>query len=123
MEQLAMFISTLVQSRTQAQIFHCQAQGVGSDAAHRALGDYYDGIVDIVDKLVESAQGRYGIIRGYKMQDPIREDGSYVKYFEALAKFVEVTRTQVPQDSYIQNQIDTIVELVEHTKYRLINLH
>ena len=123
MEQFAILISTLVQSRTQAQIFHWQAQGVGSDAAHRALGDYYDGIVDLVDKLVESTQGRHGITRGYQMSGTIKEDANYVMYFEALAKFVETIRQQVYQDSYIQNQIDTIVELIEHTKYRLTNLH
>lgn len=122
MEQLGLFIGTLLQSRTQAHIFHWQVQGVGSDAAHRALGEYYDGIVDIVDKLVESIQGRHGIIRGYRMPQELREDGGFVKYFEALSKFVETTRTQVPQDSYIQNQIDTIIELIETTRYKLVNL-
>lgn len=122
MEQFALFIGTLLQSRTQAHIYHWQTQGIGSDAAHRALGDYYDGIVDLLDKLVESTQGRHGIIRGYRMPDAIREDGNFIKYFEALALFVETTRTQVYQDSYIQNQIDTIVELIETTKFKLINL-
>ena len=122
MEQFALFIGTLLQSRTQAHIYHWQTQGVGSDAAHRALGEYYDGIVDILDKLVESTQGRYGIVYGYKMPEAIREDGSFVKYFQALSTFVETARTQIPQDSYIQNQIDTIVELVETTKFKLINL-
>ena len=122
MEQLGLFIGTLLQSRNQAHIYHWQVQGVGSDAAHRALGEYYDGIVDIVDKLVESIQGRHGIIRGYRMPQELREDGGFVKYFEALSKFVETTRTQVPQDSYIQNQIDTIIELIETTRYKLVNL-
>ena len=122
MEQFAALIGTLLQSRTQTQIFHWQAQGVGSYAAHMALGSYYEAIPGLVDGLVESTQGRYGIIRGYTMSDSIREDGSYVKYFEALSKFVEMTRTQVPQDSYIQNQIDEIVDLIETTKYKLTNL-
>lgn len=123
MEQFATFVSTLLQSRTQAQVFHWQAQGVGSDAAHRALGTYYDEIIDLVDGLVESTQGRYGIIRGYQTQGALREDTNYVTYFEALCKFVETTRTQIPQDSYIQNQIDEIVHLVETTKYKLKFLH
>lgn len=122
MEQFALFIGTLLQSRNQAHIYHWQAQGVGSDAAHRALGAYYDEIVGIVDGLVESVQGRYGIIRGYKMPDALREDGGFVKYFEALSKFVETTRTQIPQDSYIQNQVDEIVALIETTRYKLVNL-
>jgi len=123
MEQFAAFVSTLLQSRTQAHIYHWQTQGVGSDAAHRALGTYYDEIVDLVDSLVESTQGRYGIIQGYQITGTIKEDSNYLTYFEALCKFVEVSRTQIPQDSYIQNQVDTIVQLIEETKFKLKFLH
>lgn len=122
MEQLATLIGTLLQSRNQAHIYHWQTQGMGSFAAHTALGAYYEGIIGIVDGLVESIQGRYGIIRGYKMVGTLKEDESYATYFEALSKFVEMTRTQVPQDSYIQNQIDEIVDLIETTRYKLVNL-
>lgn len=123
MEQFATLVGTLLQSRNQAQIYHWQVQGAGSDAAHRALGAYYDSIVGIVDGLVESVQGRYGIVRGYAMASTLKEDSNYVTYFEALSKFVEMTRTQIPQDSYIQNQVDEIVDLIETTKYKLKFLH
>lgn len=122
MEQFVTLIGTLLQSRTQAHIYHWQTQGQGSYAAHTALGAYYETIPGLLDGLVESFQGRYGIVRGYKMTNTIREDGSYVNYFEALCKFVETSRKGIPQDSYLQNQIDTIVELIESTKYKLINL-
>lgn len=122
MEQFATLIGTLLQSRTQAHIYHWQTQGQGSYAAHTALGTYYETIPGLVDGLVESFQGRYGIVRGYKMTSAIREDGGYVNYFEVLCKFVETIRKSIPQDSYLQNQIDTIVELIESTKYKLINL-
>lgn len=123
MEQFALLVGTLFQSRTQAHIYHLQTQGPGSFAAHMALGAYYEGIVDLVDGLVESYQGRYGIVKAYKMPSAIREDDNYVIYFEALCKFVETTRQQIAQDSYIQNQIDEIVALIESTKYKLVNLH
>lgn len=120
MEQVAAFLGTLMQSRNQAHIYHLQTQ---SFAAHMALGTYYDGIIDLIDALAESIQGRYGIIRGYKMLGTIKEDDSAMTYFEGLCKYVESARTTLPQDSYIQNQIDTIVELVESTKYKLKFLH
>jgi len=122
MEQFGSLVGTLLQSRNQAHIYHWQVQGVGSYAAHKALNKYYDEIVELVDSLVESFQGRYGIFRGYTMSNSLKEDNNFVAYFEALGKFVEITRTQVPQDSYIQNQIDSIVELIESTKYKLKNL-
>lgn len=122
MNEFVQLISTLLASRQQAHIFHWQVQGVGSDAAHRALGAYYDEIVDLVDGIVESMQGRYGIQRGYTSPASFKEDGQFVTYFEALSKYVETIRTKIPQDSYIQNEVDTVVKLIETTKYKLINL-
>lgn len=122
MNEFAQLISTLLASRTQAHIFHWQVQGVGSDAAHRALGAYYDEIVDLVDGIVESMQGRYGIQKGYTSPASFKEDGQFVTYFDALSKYVEAVRTKIPQDSYIQNEVDTVVKLIETTKYKLVNL-
>ena len=120
---MASFVSTLLSSRTQAHIFHWRCKGVGAGWMHTALGAYYDGIVDLVDALVESTQGRYGLLEGYKSEGQLMEDTSKViPYFEALCLYVEKNRGSLPQDSYIQNQIDTIVELIESTKYKLINL-
>lgn len=123
MDEFIQLISTLFASRTQAHIFHFQAEGPGSDAAHRALGAYYDEIIDLVDGIVESFQGRYGIQRGYTSPVSFKEDGQALLYFEALSKYVETIRTKIPQDSYIQNEVDTVVKLIETTKYKLKYLH
>ena len=121
-EVMANFVSTLFHSRTQTHTFHLQTN---SFAAHKALNDYYDEIIDIVDGLVESYQGRYGILKGYKgMADVLECDENVViKYFEALCMYVEKNRPLLPQDSYIQNQIDELIALIESTKYKLIYLH
>lgn len=123
MNEFAQFISTLMSSRTQAHIFHLQVEGPGSYAAHKALNEYYDGIVDLFDGLVEGYQGRYGILKGYTSPATFKEDGQFLTYFEALAKYVETIRTKIPQDSYIQNQVDEVVDLIETTKYKLKYLH
>ena len=120
MDPFASFIGTLFQSRNQAHIYHLQTQ---SFAAHKALQEYYEGVIDLADGLVETYQGRYGILRGYKMEGVIKEDDNPIMYFEALCKFVETIRTKVPQDSYIQNEIDNVVGLIESTKYKLKMLH
>ena len=122
MDEFVQLISTLMASRTQAHIFHWQVEGIGSDAAHRALGVYYDEIVDLFDSLVESFQGRYGIQRGFTSPASFKEDGQFITYFDALSKYVETIRTKIPQDSYIQNEVDTVVKLIETTKYKLKNL-
>lgn len=121
-EIMANFVSTLFHSRTQAHTFHLQTN---SFASHKALNDYYDGIIDIIDSLVESYQGRYGILKGYKGMSEMLEfdENVVVKYFEALCMYVEKNRQLLPQDSYLQNQVDEIIALIESTKYKLIYLH
>jgi hypothetical protein len=45
-----------------------------------------------------------------------------IPYFEALCLYVEKNRGSLPQDSYIQNQVDEVITLIESTKYKLVNL-
>ena len=112
-------ISVLFHSRTQVHVFHLQTE---SYAEHKALQDYYEGVLGLIDGLVESYQGKYGIIRGYSSPATFREDDDTIKYFEGLVKYVELSRERLPQDSYLQNQVDTIVELLQSTLYKLKNL-
>lgn len=118
--ELNQFVSTLHQSRTQAHVFHHQVQGVGSFSEHKALENYYTSIVELVDGFVESVQGRYGIIVDYSTYPLANwKEGGAMEYFTMLCKFVEDGRKTLPQDSYIQNQIDEIVQLMYETKYQL----
>ena len=116
-------VSTLLESRTQAHIFHWQTKGAGSYAAHVALQAYYDGIVALVDGLVESYQGKNGIITGYTSPEKFADvsTGNVLKYFKALAIFVEKLQGKF-KETWIQNQIDTIAELIYSTVYKLENL-
>ena len=116
MDKAAQFISTLFASRTQAHIFHLQTT---SYAQHKALNKYYDEIIDLADNLAELIQGRYGIIRGYISPAAFKEDDGTVSYFEALLKYVDLKRGELPQDSNIQNALDEIVDLISSTLYKL----
>ena len=116
METVTKFLSTLFNSRNQAHIFHLQTS---SYAAHKALNKYYDDIVDLIDTYAETAQGRYGIIRGYQMSSTTFEDDSAVKYFVGLLKFVDGIITQLPQDGELNNTVDEISGLISATIYKL----
>jgi hypothetical protein len=50
MEKLA---SIFFHSRTQTHIFHLGVTGPGSYSMHKALNEYYDGILDLMDELLE----------------------------------------------------------------------
>jgi DNA-binding ferritin-like protein len=118
-------ISTLMASRDQAHIFHWQVTGQGSYATHKALNNYYDAVPDLVDGLVESYQGKHGIVKGYSPAEQYSEyDSSTVlKYFKGLASYVERCYDKLDaKDTYILNQIDNVKELVYSTIYKLENL-
>jgi len=113
-------ISALFHSRNQTHIFHLQTDSQSSFAEHMALGGYYDGIGGLIDGLVESYQGKHGIIKGYsidKVQD-YENVKQVISYLENIDSIIEKSRKSV-KESYIQNQIDTVQELIYSTLYKL----
>ena len=118
------FMSTLMSARTQAHVFHLGTKGPGSFAAHKALNEFYDSFLDTVDGFVESYQGKYGIVSGWGnvgIQD-FQSVEQVRAYFETLVAFIEKVRTVACQDSYLQNQIDEMIELIYSLLYKLTNL-
>jgi|688.fasta_scaffold599278_1 Zn-dependent M32 family carboxypeptidase len=115
-----LMISKLMHSDLQAQVFH---RGTKSYAEHNALGTYYDEIVALIDKIVESYQGKNGIITNYNPYELENYENSQqiIKYFEKLVDEIENLRDEIVE-SFIQNQIDSIQELIYSTLYKLKNL-
>jgi|694.fasta_scaffold48120_13 peptidoglycan hydrolase-like protein with peptidoglycan-binding domain len=113
-------ISKLRFSIEQTQVYHWQSQSLSE---HLALNEYYDGIPDIVDGIVESYQGKYGIQKGYKLFE-VRDYSTpeeVINFLKKLDEDIESLRQSV-KESYIQNQIDTAVEQIQTTIYKLENL-
>jgi hypothetical protein len=110
-------VSLLFHSRTQAHTLHLQTK---SFAEHKALNEYYDGIGDLVDGLIESYQGKYDIIDGYKSYDIVsyKSAESTIKYLKDLDGKVQKLRGCC-EDTFIQNQIDNVNELINSTLYKL----
>jgi hypothetical protein len=117
--------SMFFHSRTQAHVFHLKVKGPGAFATHKALNEYYDEIVELIDGLVESYQGKYGLIDFKPVNgiDNNAEHDNIIKYFDMLIKFLEKERTADNlKDSWVQNQLDNVSELLYSTKYKLVNL-
>jgi DNA-binding ferritin-like protein len=119
----AEFVSKLFTARIQFHIFHLQITGEGSFAAHKALEELYTGIVDLTDDIVESYQGKYGIIKGYKTENYI--EGSkdvIIKYIEDLHSYIDKNRTTIFEDSDLLNIVDEVKSLLKGGLYKLKNL-
>lgn len=113
-------VSYLLHSQTQVHVFHLGTKGVGSYAAHKALQGYYEGIDGLVDGLIESFQGKYGLITNYETHDLSKFESveKCISYFEELGEMINDKRDSV-EDSFLQNQIDTVQELLYSTLYKL----
>ena len=114
MENCALFVATLLHSATNTHFFHWSTD---SYSKHIALGEYYDGIVELTDAFAEAYMGKYGKFTAFpsvyhQPKDP-------VKYLESLQNFVADARQDLPQDCELQNLIDEIADLINTTTYKL----
>jgi hypothetical protein len=110
-------VSTLLHSQTQVHIFHLQTK---SYSEHKALQKYYEGIDELVDGIIESYQGKYDIIKNYdsvKTENYVSSE-QVINYFKSLDTMIDKARKSV-KESFIQNQIDTVQELIFSTIYKL----
>ena len=114
------FFGKLFQLRDQIHLTHLKVSGPGSYAAHKALNEFYDGLLDQIDTLVESYQGKYGIIN---LNIPASSTVEPEMALEALAKLTDDGNAYIMfKETWIQNQIDEISTLTYQTLYKLKNL-
>ena len=113
-KQAAAFVAVLFHSATNAHFMHLQTR---SYAQHKALQEYYEGIVGLGDKWAEAYQGKYDLIGSYPAEFHLAKDP--VQYIEKIGAFVEAVRTTLPDDTPLQNIIDEIADLIDSTTYKL----
>jgi DNA-binding ferritin-like protein len=119
-EDFCEMVCALLHSQTQVHIFHLGVKGKGSYAAHKALQGYYEGIDALVDGIIESYQGKYGLLTNYKSfeNESFKSIKQTIEYLKSLNDMIEEKR-DCCDDSFIQNQIDTVQELIFSTLYKL----
>lgn len=116
------FFSKLFESREMAHIYHLTVNGEpGSHAAHKALQEYYEGILEFIDEMIEVYQGQYGIIENYETIDTTEtKTKEKIAYFEELVNFVKTEKKCIkPEDSHLLNIVDEAVALIYKTLYKL----
>ena len=91
-----------------------------SYAKHKALNEFYDGIVDLADSFAEAYQGRHGLIGPISLQSA-KKTGNVIEFLTDSLAEIEANRYKVceEKDSAIQNIIDEIVSLYLSTLYKL----
>lgn len=112
------FFLKLLHAGTNTHILHLQTK---SYAEHKALGNFYEAIVEQTDSLIEEWQGRKGIIIQYpNTYMPPKISG--LEELLDLATFIDENRDVVGSESELQNSVDDIRSLVDGTIYKLMFL-
>jgi hypothetical protein len=110
------FIATLLHSATITHFMHLQSV---SYSEHKALGKYYEEIVELADTVAEAIQGCEGILiksyptmYGYPEVTPLQ-------YLTIIRDYVITHRDGISEYSNIQNEIDAVMTLLDSTIYKL----
>lgn len=108
----------MLEASAQAKVFHWQTS---SFAEHEALGDFYEGFNDLMDKFIESYQGCYGrIMMGCDLEVKPYTMDAPVTFLEAFKEYISGgARMLVIGNSALTNILDEINGLVDQTIYRL----
>jgi len=102
---------------------HLKITGEGSYAAHKALGDFYDGLHGHADTLIEGYQGVAEKILSYK-EMPIRtldNTADAVAYLRDMYNMINKLQGMMPY-SEIVNNLDLVKDAINSTKYKLLFL-
>ena len=113
-------VSRVFAARNAAHFAHWAAEGEGSYARHVVLGDFYDGVIESIDKIVEVYQGAFGLIGKCK---PRMEEGDIVDLIGAEANWIVENREEIARGlPPIENLLDELAALYLTTFYKLRNL-
>jgi hypothetical protein len=111
-------ISRVFYARNLAHYEHWRTE---SYAQHKALGKFYDGVIDALDALVEAYQGLNGLIGS--IPSPTDTKGDSLKILKADAEWIEVNHEEISGGNRaVANLIDNVTGIYLSTIYKLENL-
>lgn len=111
------FVSLVLLDRDLAHLAHWKTK---SYAEHKALNEFYDGVLELIDGFVEQYQGYYGNRMDIKRSE---DDGkaSPKEVLEYQCEWIEMKRYSIcaKEDTALQNTIDEILRQYQSTLYML----
>lgn len=107
-------VLTLFNARTAAHVMHLVTR---SYAAHKALNEFYDGIVDVADRFAEAWQGANGLLPFPATAAPTALDGEPLAMLAALRR--DVVACRAGYAPHLQQILDDGIELIDSTAYKL----
>ena len=113
---IAKAIGIMFAGRTATHIMHLKTK---SYAEHKALNEFYDGIVDLADDLAEATQGQYGLLDIPFVNLTVGKDSA--EFLKGQLTELDKVMAGVDED-YLMNIYQEIQKLYRSTIYKLVNL-
>lgn len=111
-------ISRVFYARNLAHYDHWRTK---SYAQHKALGKFYEGVIEALDALVEAYQGLNGLIGS--IPSPTDTKGDSLKILKADAEWIEANHEEIcGGNRAVANLIDNVTGIYLSTIYKLENL-
>lgn len=98
------------------QVIHTCHLKSKSFSEHKALDEFYKGLLEFLDDFVETYQGQYGLLNGYEITT--QNVDNPLDYLEDCVKLFAVGRENL-KEAHLQNIMDEIIGLTYKTIYKL----
>lgn len=109
------FSNALFHSQIQIHVYHLQTR---SYSRHEALENFYKKIDKLLDRYIETFQGKYGILNKYNAIDIDNNPENCILYLEGLRNITKNTDIK-ETDTDLKNIKDEILQLINRTIYKL----
>lgn len=114
-------ISRVFYARNVAHFEHWTANGVGAYAKHKALGKFYEDVIDAIDSLVEAYQGAFELVGAVKA--PKTKADEILLILTEDAEWIEKNHESICKgNSAVANLLDGVTGVYLSTIYKLRNL-
>jgi len=114
-------ISRVFYARNVAHFQHWRATGTGSYAKHKALGKFYNEIIEAIDGLIEAYQGAFELVGN--IPAPTDTNSDILKLLEGDAAWIEEHHEDICKGNRaVANLVDTVTGVYLSTIYKLRNL-
>ena len=111
-------VARVFTARNLAHLAHWKTK---SFSQHMALGDFYDGVIDQLDALVEAYQGQFGLIGNVSIKAPAKAE--IVSFLEEELAWINDNCEEITmENSSLENLLQNITATYQSTLYKLKNL-
>jgi hypothetical protein len=115
-----MYITQLLQIHNQIRILHWQTS---SYAEHKALGNLYKDMDDLIDNFVEARSGQYGISKAKNnfsiSMENIEKCNPKKCLEEGISVIKQIYKSISEEDTELKNILDEMIAAMRKTRYLL----